>query len=313
MRIPFRRALLPAVLAASVLPAVAAGLEVPFLSGRVNDLADLLPVEARARLDAKLADLEEATGAQVVVLTLPSLEGENLEEFSHRVAETWQLGHRDHDDGVLLLVAVAERSMRLEVGYGLEERLPDLMARHILDHVVRPRFRSGDFPGGIEAGVEAVAARILGEEEPVIPAGTPPETPPPGIGEVIGMLVVFLAVVGTFSLVALFGTGCGSWFLYLFLAPFWLAFSGALLGPVGGLTGLAAWVIGVPLAKFLLRRTPAGHRFAKKHPGLVAFGNAAMQSRRGRSSGGWSGGGFSSGGFSGGGGSFGGGGASSRW
>ena len=309
MRMHSWRALVSALVAALVMPAMATALEVPFLSGRVNDLADLLPEEARGRLEVKLADLEEATGAQVVVLTLPSLEGDTLEEFSHRVAQTWQIGRRDHDDGVLLLVSVEERSMRLEVGYGLEERLPDLVARRILDDYLRPRFRAGDYPGGIEAGVDAVAARIRGEEAPTIATGGHPEAPPPGIGEIIGMMVVFLAVVGTFSLVALFGTGCGSWFLYLFLAPFWLAFSGALMGPIGGLTGLAAWVIGVPLVKLLLHRTPAGRRFTKKHRGLVSFGNAAMQSRSGRSSGGWS----SGGGFSGGGGSFGGGGASSRW
>lgn len=294
----------------AVLAAAGTGraLEVPFLAGRVNDLAGLLPGDHRERLEQKLAMIEDETGAQVAILTLPSLAGENLEEFSHRVAETWQLGRADRDDGVLLLIAVEERSMRLEVGYGLEDRLPDLTARRILDEQLRPRFRAGDFPGGIEAGVDAVAARLRGEELPAEGAAGLPGGEELGFGEKIGMGVVFLAVVGTFSLAALFGTGCGSWFLYLFLAPFWLAFPGAFLGPMGGLAGMGLWLVAFPLLKLLLRRSPAGKRFTKNYPGLVRFGNATAPSRGGRRSGGWS-----SGGFSGGGGSFGGGGASSRW
>ena len=127
-------ALLGAALAAP-LPA----LEVPFLSGRVVDLAGMLTESEKQSVEQKLAAFEKKTGAQVAVLTLPSLEGEPLEDYSIRVVETWKLGRTGHDDGVLLLIARDDRKMRIEVGRGLEDRLTDLVAGRILDHLLRPR------------------------------------------------------------------------------------------------------------------------------------------------------------------------------
>ena len=138
-------------------------LDVPFLAGRVNDLTRTLSPAARAHLETKLGDLETRTGAQVVILLIPSLEGEPLEPYSVRVAQTWKLGRKGIDDGVLFLVAKNDRKMRIEVGYGLEPKLTDAQTREILDERVRPRFREGDFEGGVEAGVDAIASIIDGK------------------------------------------------------------------------------------------------------------------------------------------------------
>ena len=289
-------------------PPSAAALEVPFLAGRVNDTADLIPAETEQRIDGKLAALEETTGAQMAVLTIPSLDGEVLEEYSLKVAETWQLGRAEQDDGLLLLVARDDRKMRLEVGYGLEAQLIDAQSGRILNNILRPAFRNGDFGGGIEAGVDAVIGTLQGED--VIPPDTP-ASPASGFTDapvlfMVLFLGIFLIVVGTFSTVALFSTGCQSWFLWLFLTPFWSAFP-MVVHPKAGLICGVAWFVGCPIVKLLLGKTDLGKRFLDAHPTLTTFGT---------SGGGWSsgGGGWSSGGgFSGGGGSFGGGGASSSW
>lgn len=305
-----RRLPLFALLTLGAAPVLA--LEVPYLSGRVNDLAGLLDETARHRLEQKLADLEQATSAQVVVLTIPSLEGESLEDFSYRVASTWQLGQKGKDNGVLFLIAKNDRKMRLEVGYGLEGVLPDATCRRILDNLVRPRFRAGDFAGGIEAGVEAVAKVIQGQALPEEAQKSSKERAGDELGfwGTLFFLGIFLIVVGTFSTFALFGSGCQSWFLYLFLLPFWTAFPMAIHPTVGLLTGLG-WLVLFPILKGVLFKTPWGRAFRKSHPDLGRL--ATSRSRGGFWSGGGFSGGFSGGGFSGGGGSFGGGGASSGW
>lgn len=293
------------LMAASLLAALPlAALEVPYLTGRVNDHAGLLSEAQRESLEAALAELERATSAQVAVLAIPSLEGEVLEDYSLRVAETWKLGQRDRDNGVLFLVATGDRKMRLEVGYGLEGTLTDATSRRILDGIVRPRFRAGDFPGGIEAGVNAVAAVIQGDESVLAEAETG------GEGERLGLLGGFLMflivgpVLGLFSVAALFTKGFAGWFQYVFLMPFWAVFPSALLTPYVGLPLLLLWIVGFPILKIWLGSTPAGKAFLKAHPGLAKIA-ATVRSARGGSS--------RSGGFSGGGGSFGGGGASSSW
>jgi uncharacterized protein len=167
---------LAALAGALVLSVAAIGraLEPPPLEGRVNDLAGLLDDAARERIEQQLAQLEQDTGAQVAVLTVPSLEGGSLEDLSLRVVEAWRLGREGVDDGALLVVAVGERQLRLEVGYGLEGVLPDAIARRIVDGVIVPRLQQGDFAGGIEAGLASVAARIRGESDP---AALPPPAP----------------------------------------------------------------------------------------------------------------------------------------
>ena len=131
-------------------------LDVPYLSGRVVDTADLLPPADEQRIAARLETLERETGAQVVVLTVPTLGGNPLEDYALKVAETWKLGRKGVDDGVVFLVARDEHALRLEVGYGLEGKLPDITGKRILDELVVPRFRQGDFAGGVEAGIDAI-------------------------------------------------------------------------------------------------------------------------------------------------------------
>ncbi len=165
--------------------------DVPFLTGRVVDLAGMIPDDVEHRLEALLAAHEERTGNQVVVLTIWSLEGEALEAYSHRVAEAWKLGRGEQDDGVLFLVAKEERRMRIDTGYGLEATLTDLRARRIINDVVQPRFRAGDMGGGFEAGVSAILASLDGQE---LPAPTGPRAVPSGIPLDLILFIVILII-----------------------------------------------------------------------------------------------------------------------
>lgn len=155
---------LPFIFACLYTLSAAAGyaLDVPPLTGRIVDRAGLLPPDLTASLSAELAAHEQRTGNQIALLTLPSLEGEPLEEFSHRVATAWKLGQRDIDNGVLVLVVPNDRRVRIEVGYGLEGTLTDAAASRIIRHEMIPRFRAGDFPGGIAAGLRAIMGTIEG-------------------------------------------------------------------------------------------------------------------------------------------------------
>lgn len=149
-------------------------LEVPPLTGRIVDLAHVLPADVAASLTSDLETHEAKTSNQVALLILPSLDGESLEELSHRVATTWKLGQKGTDNGVLLLVALRERKVRIEVGYGLEGTLTDLRSAHIIRNEIVPRFRAGDLPGGVTAGVHAILGTIEGsykaEEVPSVHA-----------------------------------------------------------------------------------------------------------------------------------------------
>lgn len=288
---------------------ICAAREVPFLTGRVNDTAELIPAETEQRIEEKLAALEEATGAQMAVLTIASLEGEVLEEYSLKVSETWQLGRAEQDDGLLMLIARDDRKMRIEVGYGLEGQLTDAQSGRILNNILRPAFRGGDFAGGIEAGVDAVIGTLEGDD--VIPPDTISSpasdvTNAPCVFQLF-FVGIFLLVVGSFSTVALFGSGCQSWFLWIFLTPFWTAFPMVIHPGVGIACGII-WFVVCPIVKLIIAKTDFGKRFVDAHPKLTTFGTSS-------GGGGWSsgGGGGYSGGFSGGGGSFGGGGSSSSW
>ncbi len=279
---------------------VAGALEVPYLGGRINDLAGMIDAETRQQLETRLEQLEKDTGAQVAILILPSLEGEVLEDFALKVAETWQLGRKDVDDGVLILVAEAERKIRIEVGYGLEGAIPDVTAKRIIDGLMTPRFREGDFSGGISAAVDALDKLIRGEAVDLPEPGSGTQDVPLA-AQIMGM-GIFTIVIGLFSFIALFGKGGQSWFLYFFLMPFYGAFPTAFLGPKG-LILFVIWVVGFPIVRIMTWHTDWGRSFRTTHPGLIT---AATSSGSGS-------GGFSGGGFSGGGGSFGGGGASGGW
>ena len=140
----------------------------------VVDLAGVLNAETRARLNDRLKDLEAATTAQVVVLTLNSLEGEPIEDFSHQTAVKWGIGQKGKDNGVLLTVAVKDKKYRLEVGYGLESTLPDSLVGSIGRQYLVPNFRQGDFAGGIVAAVTALADKISGKKVREAEEGSPP-------------------------------------------------------------------------------------------------------------------------------------------
>ena len=152
------------LLAAAVAAAAALALEVPPRpEGRVSDYAHLLSPAAAGRIESLLAGHEAESSDQIAVAIFRSLEGEALEDFSVRLAEQWQIGTREHSNGVILLVFVEDRRARLEVGYGLEGRLTDALSDRILRQVLAPRFRAGDFDGGVEAAVGAIIQVVQGE------------------------------------------------------------------------------------------------------------------------------------------------------
>ncbi len=286
----------------TILPLVSLAKEVPYLGGRVNDLAGMIDDGPQAQLETTLEQLETDTGSQLVILTVPNLEGAVLEDYALEVASTWQLGREGIDDGVLVLVAKEERRIRIEVGYGLEGAIPDVTAKRIIDGIMTPRFREGDFTGGITEATGALTGLIRGEAvelpEPSQASGNQPL-----VAKIVTALIFFV-VIGTFSITAIFGKGGQSWFLYLFLMPFYGAFPIAFMGKYG-LILLAGWIIGFPILRTITWHSGWGRSFRSTHPGWTTFAS---------SGGGFSGGGSSfGGGFSGGGGSFGGGGASGGW
>ena len=143
-------------------PAAAQDTAIPYLSGRVVDQAGNLSIPARERLAAMLQAHERATGNQIVVLTAPTLGGENVEDYEVRLFEEWKLGSRDKDNGVLILVVQQDRRIRIEVGYGLEGTLTDATASRIIRDLMTPRFREGNYDVGVEAGVTAVIQVLEG-------------------------------------------------------------------------------------------------------------------------------------------------------
>jgi len=136
--------------------AYAQGLTFPDLSGRVVDQANLIPAETRQTLEQKLATLEDKSGIQFVVATVTSLQGQEIEPYANDLYRHWALGEKTKNNGVLLLVAPNEKKIRIEVGYGLEGTLTDALSRVVIANAITPRFKAGDFPGGITRGVDDV-------------------------------------------------------------------------------------------------------------------------------------------------------------
>ena len=309
-RLVLRAFLLAVVATGSVASAASADAEVPYLTGRVNDYADMISMGAESRLDTQLAQLENEKGTQIVVLTIRTLDGYPLEEYSHKVAETWKIGRGDNiDDGALLLIVKNDRKIRIEVGYGLEATLTDVKSRRILDNIIRPRFKAGDFDGGIMAGVDAME-RVARGAELLPPSATRGQRG--GDEPVTGLIWFAFLVPFIFAIVS---GGPQTFVLYLFLMPF--VWSGGLMlgGPTMANACLVGWAIGIPIVWWLLRSRYKNRPRRRRR-------RSGWSSSRGWSTGGWSGGGWSSGGggwsgggggFSGGGGGFGGGGASGGW
>src|SRR5216117_104679 len=156
---------LVALLVPTIFP-FALALEVPPLRGRINDYAGMIKPDKARELEGRLADFERDTEHQVAVLTIPSLKGDALEDFSIRVAEAWKIGQKGFDNGAILLIVRDDRKLRIEVGYGLEGVMPDAIANRIISEIIVPRFRDNDFGGGIEAGVDAIMKVTQGEKLP---------------------------------------------------------------------------------------------------------------------------------------------------
>ncbi len=268
----------------AVQTAVAAVLPVPALSGRVVDTISLLSAPQQSALEAKLADLEARKGSQIVVLLVATTQPEAIEQYSLRVVEAWQPGRKGVDDGVLLIVARDDRAVRIEVGYGLEGAIPDATANRIIDEFILPRFRDGDFAGGIAAGGDRLIGLVDGE---ALPEPVRPRSVPDSFGNLLP-IVLFVSIVVGGVLRRVLGQLPGA------------AATGLL---VGGLSWLLAGALGLALLMavigFVLSLAQAGRA-----------GRWASHSR-----GGFGGGSFGGrgGGFGGGGGGFGGGGASGRW
>ncbi len=286
-----RCAVIAVVLSLCGILVAAADVAVPPLTGRVVDQTATLSKADIARLEQKLQAFEGRKGSQIAILIVPTTTPEAIEQYAFRVVEQWKLGRKRVDDGALLLIAKDDRKLRIEVGYGLEGALNDATAKRIIDEIITPRFKTGDFSGGINTGVDRMIRVIDGEP---LPPPKPIERMSPGtldaLGEFFPVLIIGALVAGS-VLRAMFGR-----------------LGGALLTG-GGLAVLAWLFVGlwsvallVGLIGFIF--TLLGDAVASGGPGGYSSG-----SRGGGSSWGGSGGG----GFSGGGGSFGGGGASGNW
>lgn len=298
----------------------ASAADVPFLTGRVVDNAEIISPDVRERLTRALKDYEDKTGAQIAVLTVPTLGGDSVEDYAVHVFQEWKLGQKGKDNGVLVLVAPKDRKMRIEVGYGLEGSLTDVAASRIIRNVMTPRFKDNDYDKGIEDGVTAIIGTIEGRSDAVA-AGVADtasgkhssrnlEFDTPDIAWPMRILLgaFIFGIIGMFTFIGVVTPGMG-WFLYVFLIPFWAMFPMVIVGMKGALALLGVYVIGFPIAKIWLSRTAW---YAKAAHDLKTTGHASIGGMV-LSSGGGSSGSGGGGGFSGGGGSSGGGGASGSW
>jgi uncharacterized protein len=283
-----------------------ADVAVPPLTGRVVDQTGTLTQSDIATLTAKLKDLESRKGSQIAVLIVPTTQPETIEQFSIRVADAWKIGRKKIDDGALLVIAKNDHKLRIEVGYGLEGSLTDVTSRRIIDEVITPRFRAGDFAGGISDGLDRIIGVVNGETLP---------RPAPEASQGSDFDWGFFNPFNPFVIFAIYviGTICRNLF-------------GRLIGAVAAgfvVGGLGWYLLGSIAIALLLGGIVSALTFLAG--AIIPANTATIRPGRG---GGWSGGfstggssGWSSGsssrdsdsGFSGGGGSFGGGGASGSW
>ena len=276
-----------------------ADVAVPPLTGSVVDQTGTLSSGDIDRLTQTLKNLELRKGSQVAVLIVPTTQPETIEQFSIRVADAWKVGRKKIDDGAILVVAKDDRRLRIEVGYGLEGALPDVTTKRIIDEIITPKFRSGDFAGGISAGVDRIIGVIDGEPLPAPPQRQQQQQS--------SDLTWLLNPLNPFTIIAI-----------LVLGGVMRGIFGRLFGSLttGGLIGLVAWFVFGSLIVSALAGIVASV-FTMFSDGITTPAPAGRGGGWvGGSGGAWSGGGSSSsdsGSFSGGGGSFGGGGASGNW
>nr|WP_155625040.1 YgcG family protein [Burkholderia vietnamiensis] len=254
---------------------------VPALSARVTDATGTLSDEQRSTLEQSLKDYEARKGSQIAVLIVPTTQPETIEQYSIRVVEQWKLGRTRVDDGVLLIIAKNDRTLRIEVGYGLEGVLTDATSNRIIEDIIVPRFRQGDFYGGVSAGVDGIMRVVDGE-----PLPAPRQSPGPGAGSLLPVLFVLTIVAGG-VLRTLFGR-----------------LAGAVI--TGGAVGFVAWLlsgavlVAIVAGAISLVFTLIGAGMGMRVGGPYIGGHSGGQGS-GRDI------------FRGGGGGFGGGGASGRW
>ena len=251
---------------------------IPALEHRITDLTQTLSVEQQAALERKIAVFEQEKGSQIAVLIIATTQPEAIEQYSIRVAEAWKIGREKQDDGVLLIVAKDDRKMRVEVGYGLEGAIPDLMAKRVITEIMAPSFKQGDFYGGISNALDTLMGLIAGEKLPA-PAQ---QNHKGGLGDFLPLLLVGGLILGSI-LRAVFGD-----------------FFGGVLN--GGVVALLAWFFGIALLIALLLGFIAFILTLIGPSGLGNFGGGSYSSDGHSDS--WGGGG---------GGDFGGGGASGDW
>lgn len=259
----------------------ARAVEIPPLQGRVNDTAGLLSPDVAGRLTARLAAHEQATGVQLAILTIDSLKGEPIEDYGIRVVETWKLGKKGEDKGVLLLVAKTDRKARIEVGYGLEGSLPDITAGQIIRNVLAPEFRRGSYALGIAQTVEAIISKTGGTADPSATQNlTGRDSGDPSKGTGVAQKSRPTGIIGL------------------------------ALSLIFGLVKFAFFAVFVIVILIVLFLNGGGGRRGRGGGGFY-IGGGGFGGGFGGGSGGFGGGG--GGGFSGGGGGFGGGGASGDW
>jgi uncharacterized protein len=280
-------ALAVACFAVGFVPGAAqADVPVPALKTRVTDLTGTLGAEQKDSLEQRLAAFEARKGSQIAVLMLPSTQPEPIEQFSMRVAEAWKIGRKGTDDGVILIVAKDDRRLRIEVGYGLEGAIPDATAKRVISDTITPRFKAGDFYGGVSAGVDQLIRLVDGEKlPPPSPSGAGQGSVPaqggmdpfeyliPGVIFIVVVGSVLKAVLGRFpgALVSGVVAGLFAWFLFSVV--------------VGGIVGFVAFILTLA------------------NSGNISPGGGGFSSGSSGGSSSWGGGG----------GGFGGGGSSGRW
>ena len=272
--------------AALVFTSVAAVAALPFpaLTGRVVDAAGILSPQAQTEISAQLAAHEQATSNQVVVVTLKSLQGNDVADYGYQLGRHWGIGQKGKNNGVLLIVAPNERKLRIDVGYGLEGVLTDAVSRAIIDRVIKPYFKQDNYEQGIRAGVDAILSALGGEFQT-----PPPPTAAGGSGQGMYGLLMMALFIGHF----------------LFSALAQRASTGKRVfaaGAFGVIAGAIAWIFVSMLVALVI--SIVAFLFMLLAGGRMGSGGAGY--------GNWGSGG-GDGGFSGGGGSFGGGGASGDW
>jgi len=260
---------------------------VPPLTGRVVDLNGTLSVEQKRELETILEAFEKRKGSQIAVLITGSTFPEPIESFALRVVEAWKIGRKGVDDGIVLVIARSDQAVRIEVGYGLEGAVPDAVAKRLIEEEFIPRFREGDFYGGLRSGLDRLIRVIDGEPLPAPKQETGRSSEPRSIETYFVLFMVIVIAVGG-----------------LLRAVFGRLPAAAIVG-LG--TGLLAWLIVAPVMVAMLVGI-VGFIFT-----LAGGGHRGGMGGGGFGKGGFGGGGFGGGGFSGGGGGFGGGGASGRW